>query len=45
MFPMKRFHHRFLLDSQNSAIRQCGCRAHPESLPRQRTFTEEVPAP
>ena len=45
VLPMKRFHHGFLVDSQNSAIRHCGCRAHAESLTCQRTFTEELAVP
>jgi hypothetical protein len=42
MFPMKRFHHGSLVDSQNSAICHCGCRAHAERLGRKRTFAEKV---
>src|ERR1035437_4574274 len=38
---MKRFHHGFLFDAQNSAIRHRGCRVHAERLARERTFAEE----
>src|SRR5580658_794314 len=40
---MKRLHHGFLVDVQNSAIRHCGRTAHADSLARERTFTEKVP--
>jgi hypothetical protein len=45
VFPMKRFHHGFLLDSQNSAIRYCGCRIHAEPLARKRSFAEKSSSP
>src|SRR4029077_4164909 len=41
-FAMKRFHHGFLFDSQNGALRHCGGRAHTERLARKRAFTEKV---
>src|SRR5579859_6611762 len=43
MFAVKRVHHGFFLDSQNSTIRHCGCRAHAKKLARKRTFAEETP--
>ena len=42
VFPMKRFHHGFLVNSQKSAIRHCSCRAHAQSLAGKRTFAAEV---
>jgi glucose-6-phosphate 1-dehydrogenase len=42
MFPMKRLHHGFLVDSQNSAIRHCSCSQHAKRLAKQANFTEEV---
>jgi hypothetical protein len=43
VFPVKRLHHGFLLNSQQSAIRH-GCRrAHSERLACKRTLTEEIP--
>src|SRR5450759_1833943 len=42
MFPMKRSHHGFLVDSQNRAIRHCGCSQHAKRLAKQANFTEEV---
>src|ERR1700731_4736286 len=42
VFPVKRFHHGSLLDSQNSAIRHCGCGTHAEQLAPKRTFAEKV---
>jgi hypothetical protein len=42
VFPMKRFHHGFLVDSQNSTIRHCGCRTHADGWARKRTFAEKV---
>ena len=40
---MKRFHHGFLFDSQNSTIRHGGCRVHAKRLACKRTLTEEFP--
>jgi len=42
VFPMKRLHHGLLVDSQNSAIRQRGCRAHAECLACKGPLTEKV---
>ena len=42
VFPVQRFHHGFLVDSQNRAIRNRGCGAHAERLACERTFAEEV---
>jgi hypothetical protein len=39
---MKRFHHGFLVDSQNSTIRHCGCRTHADGWARKRTFAEKI---
>src|SRR5438445_4047334 len=43
VFPMKRFHHGLLFNSQDGTIRHCGCSAHAESLARKRTLSEETP--
>src|SRR5579864_148755 len=41
---MKRFHHGFPIDSQNSTIRHRGCRAHAERLTYKRTFATKISA-
>src|SRR6266542_17010 len=40
---MKRFHHGLFFNSQDRAVRHCGCRAHTESLAGKRTFAEKTP--
>jgi hypothetical protein len=42
VFTVESLHHRFLLDSQNSAIRYSGRTAHAENLARKRTLAEKV---
>src|SRR5579863_8490085 len=43
MFPMKRIHHSFLVDSKHSTICHCRCRTHTERLASERTFAEKAP--
>src|SRR5271157_849642 len=43
VFPMKRIHHGFLVDSQHSTICHCRCRTHTKRLASQRTFAEKAP--
>src|SRR5437016_13032699 len=42
-FPMKRGHHRLLLDPQKLAVRHCSRRSHTESLACQRAFPKKLP--
>src|SRR5207245_6281034 len=43
MFPMKRGHHRLLLDPQKLAVRHCSRGSHTESLACQRAFPKKIP--
>jgi hypothetical protein len=43
VFPVKRIHHGLFLNSQNRAVRHCGCSADAESSARKRTFAEDTP--
>src|SRR6266404_8478276 len=39
---MKRFHHGLLFNSQDGAVRHCGCRAHAKGLAGKRAFAEKT---
>jgi len=41
-FAVDDIHHRFLIDSHNRAIGQCGCRVHAEKLSCEAAFSEEI---
>src|SRR2546421_10453382 len=45
LFPVKRLHHCFFLDSQQCAIRHSCCSTHAERLASQRSFAEKTPVP
>jgi hypothetical protein len=42
MFPVKHFHHVFLVDFHHIGIGHCGCREQAESLPCEAAFSEEI---
>jgi hypothetical protein len=42
VFPVERKHHCLLVNAQNFAIRDCGCRPHTQSLSSQPTFSEKL---
>ena len=42
MFPVKHFHHRFLVDPHHRTIAHRGCGAQAERLPRKATLPEEI---